>query len=136
MIFSLATTNTDSLREIYQEVVDHAKTHRGGEALLTAVVANCDPGDPLAALIDASCLWTARDNSHVPALAIVRERIIQVLYVTPALRRRGVGSSLVRSLLTSDDPPVDAYALPGDRATKSLYESMGWKARLLTMRAE
>jgi hypothetical protein len=29
---------------------------------------------------------------------------------------------------------VDAYALPGDRAMKSLYESIGWKARLLTMR--
>ena len=27
-----------------------------------------------------------------------------------------------------------AWALPGDRATKSLYESVGWKARLLTMR--
>ena len=32
--------------------------------------------------------------------------------------------------------PLDAFALPGDRATKSLFESLGWKARLLTMRGE
>lgn len=121
---------------MYQVALEHANAHRGGSALLAAVVAGYDTDDPLAEIVDESCLWTARDDTFVHAFAIVRARIIQVIYVTPASRRHGVGSSLVRALLSSDEPPVDAYALPGDRATKSLYESIGWKARLLTMRAE
>jgi hypothetical protein len=49
-------------------------------------------------------------------------------------RRTKIATTMVRTLLESATPPVDAYALPGDRAMKSLYESIGWKARLLTMR--
>ena len=61
--------------------------------------------------------------------------MLAALYVAPARRREGVGSRLARAVLESDGAPSDAWALPGDRATKSLYESLGMKARLLTMRA-
>jgi hypothetical protein len=43
---------------------------------------------------------------------------------------------MLNAMAQSANPPVDGLALPGDRATKSLYESFGWKARLLTMRGE
>ncbi len=59
---------------------------------------------------------------------------IEAIYVAHGFRRQKVATILVKTLLASDTPPVDAYALPGDRAMKSLYESLGWKARLLTMR--
>ena len=43
---------------------------------------------------------------------------------------------LLHELVVGENPPKDGYALPGDRGMKSLYESLGWKARLLTMRGE
>jgi len=50
------------------------------------------------------------------------------------LRRRGIASAFIVALRASGVEVVDARALPGDRGTKSLFESLGWKARLLTMR--
>jgi hypothetical protein len=43
---------------------------------------------------------------------------------------------MLNELRAMATPPLDAFALPGDRAMKSLYESIGWKARLITMRGE
>ena len=59
---------------------------------------------------------------------------MEAIYVAHDFRRQKIATTLVRALLSGDSAPVDAYALPGDRAMKSLYESIGWKARLLTMR--
>jgi len=64
------------------------------------------------------------------------ERTILAIYVAPAWRRRGVASAMIASLGQGAGAPVDAWALPGDRAMKSLYEKMGWRARRLTMSAE
>jgi GNAT superfamily N-acetyltransferase len=81
-------------------------------------------------------LWTFEDEGELRGFAIYRSSVVEALYVSPAYRRRGVARSMLKALLALEDPPKDAYALPGDRAMKSLYESFGWKARLLTMRGE
>jgi len=58
-------------------------------------------------------------------------------YVEPGAREVGVGAALVEELLgwfaEQGCTDVDAHALPGDRATKQLYETAGFKARLLTL---
>jgi GNAT superfamily N-acetyltransferase len=58
-------------------------------------------------------------------------------YVEPAARRVGVGEALVTQLLTwfaaQGCTDVDAPALPGDRDSKQLYETAGFKARLLVL---
>lgn len=58
-------------------------------------------------------------------------------YVEPGARQVGVGAALVEELLRwfgeHGCTDVDANALPGDRATKQLYETAGFKARLLTL---
>lgn len=92
------------------------------------------PSDLLGGLVDAGRLWTYEDAEDLKGLAVVRDSVLQAVYVKPAWRRHKVATTLVRAILAEPGAPLDAYALPGDRATKSLYESLGWKARLLTMR--
>lgn len=71
--------------------------------------------------------------------AVGQQRWGRVLccYVEPAARTVGVGSALLASLLewfgAQGCAGVDATALPGDRATKQLYEAAGLKARLLIL---
>ena len=62
---------------------------------------------------------------------------VDLCYVEPEARQVGVGASLVAALLSwfgeRDCTDVDALALPGDRSTKQLLETAGFKARLLVL---
>jgi GNAT superfamily N-acetyltransferase len=63
--------------------------------------------------------------------------IVDAYYVEPGARGVGVGAALLDALVTwfttSGCRGVDITALPGDRATKNVLESSGFKARLITM---
>jgi GNAT superfamily N-acetyltransferase len=107
---------------------------RGGPALLETLGDTGQKGDLLAALVASSSLWIVAEKGDLKGFGIFRDGVVEAIYVSPESRRQKVATTLVRTLLASDAPPLDAYALPGDRAMKSLYESLGWKARLLTMR--
>jgi len=62
---------------------------------------------------------------------------IECFYVEPDARAVGVGQAIVQSLVDWFDQRgcegVDAVALPGDRSSKQLLESSGFKARLLIL---
>ena len=62
---------------------------------------------------------------------------IRCCYVEPAARSVGVGSAMVEALLewftARGCRGVDALALPGDRSTKQLLETAGFKTRLLVL---
>jgi len=88
----------------------------------------------LASLCAREVLWLGSQDSAV-SLALVDERVLKVLFVTRSRRRAGLGRATL-SLVREATPIDDAWALPGDRASKSLYESIGWRARLLTMRGD
>lgn len=111
--------------------------HKRGGALLSATLLE---GGDLATFVEASvasgALFVATDAERLVGLALVREGVLEALYVEPAQRRRGIARALVHAVVASRGEVLDAYALPGDRAMKSLYESFGWKTRLLTMRGE
>ncbi len=111
------------------EAQSELAAHRGGAALIE------DLGS-VEAVCGRSGLVLARQDGVPVAVAISEGGVLKALYVAPGRRRAGVARSLLMRLLASPDPPRDGWSLPGDRATKSLYESLGWKARLLTMRAE
>jgi hypothetical protein len=88
----------------------------------------------LDSVIASSSLWSIEHEEQLKGFGICRERVIEAIYVTHDFRRHKAATTFVKKLLSGSTPPIDAYALPGDRAMKSLYESIGWKARLLTMR--
>ncbi len=134
MSVELATEVTDALVELFNHAVTAATVHRGGQAMLQSILAGQEPRAFLEGVIARNELWTARTGENLTGFALCRNGLIEAVYVQKSSRRQGVGTSLVRAAESVLSEPVDAYALPGDRATKSLYESLGWKARLLTMR--
>jgi GNAT superfamily N-acetyltransferase len=66
--------------------------------------------------------------------------VIDALFVEPEARGVGIGTSILDSvtswLAARGCRAVDAGALPGERATKSFFETSGFKARLITMHRE
>lgn len=68
------------------------------------------------------------------------ERVLslEVVFVELEARRVGLADAMLGVLLEEtsgwDVTAIDAPALPGDRATKSFFESHGFRARLLVMR--
>jgi GNAT superfamily N-acetyltransferase len=90
--------------------------------------------DLLGVVVASASLWVYEDNDGLKAFALCRASLVEAVYVAHEFRRQKIATLLVRALIDGPTPPIDAYALPGDRGMKSLYESIGWKARLLTMR--
>ncbi len=65
---------------------------------------------------------------------------IERVYVTAPARGVGIGDALIagvrRVARERGCVRIDAYALPGDRGTKNLYERNGLTARLITASGE
>jgi GNAT superfamily N-acetyltransferase len=137
---AVTVVRVQSLSPELLAMVDNAekklRSHRGGLELLSTILDGGSTQDLVERLVARGELWTFEDEGEPRGFAICRSSVVEALYVSPAYRRRGVARMMLKTLLALEDPPKDAYALPGDRAMKSLYESFGWKARLLTMRGE
>lgn len=129
----LATLVTPELESLWGRAYHDVLAKRGGVALMATLSESTPDEQLLAAVIAASSLWLYHDD-QLKGFVLCRGPLIEAIYVAPDFRRQKIATTMVRTLLGSANPPVDAYALPGDRAMKSLYESIGWKARLLTMR--
>ncbi|HQU25563.1 MAG TPA: GNAT family N-acetyltransferase [Acidimicrobiales bacterium] len=127
--------DVDALAGLWDDAARECAPHRGGAALLADLRRGRDDAATLRDALAAGELWVALEADVVVGFAWVHGGVIAALYVSRGRRRRGYARALVGALLADPHPPTDGYALPGDRASKSLYESIGWKARLLTMRA-
>jgi len=124
----------DHLAGHWEHYWQQTATHRGGQQLLTLFGDSAEKS--LAEFVErGECSVILSDDVPV-GFIIVREAVIYSVYVTPRSRRQGIGRRALGALLDGPNAPKDGYALPGDRSTKSLYESMRWKARLLTMSGE
>ena len=66
--------------------------------------------------------------------------MVRRVYISEAVRELGAGASLIDELRIHAKAlgctRIDAYALPGDRLTKNLFERAGMKARLLIASSE
>lgn len=141
LVVAVRRANThDSFVDLAESAYERARAARGGVALLHQLwgsdIAWVDVRDSLLRCAHDGHVWVALEGEQVIAAALVRERCVQAIWVQASHRRQHVASSLLDAILADDESVIDAWALPGDRATKSLYESVGWKARLLTMRGE
>jgi GNAT superfamily N-acetyltransferase len=133
----LRTTDvTDELRELWDHARKRLATHRGGPELYNTIRRGVEDDALLAHVVASGALWTIGDDDGMLGFALVRDEIVEGVFVDHRHRREHVATALLKELAAGEDPPKDGYALPGDRGMKSLYESLGWKARLLTMRGE
>lgn len=121
------STPTLEVETLWREVTEGSRFLRGASTVLEGL------GD-LSSLCARGALWLGTDEDPV-SLAVLEDGVVKILFVTPERRRRGVGRETLLQLREAAYA-VDAWALPGDRASKSLYESIGWRARLLTMRGD
>lgn len=133
MRVDLVHERSHSLDDLWGQASGQAS--RGSRELWHAIIGESGAKAALDDLIARGAIWVALDPEII-AFAVVRNRIIEVIFVEESRRREGVATRMLETLGAMENPPIDAWALPGDRATKSLYESVGWKARLLTMRGE
>jgi len=128
------TVLDDGVTSWCEAIVAQARTHRGGDALLSELLRGRDVATAVSDAVNDRSLWTATIDGAPVAVALIENGFVQGIYVAATHRRNGIARHLLAEVAKSGVRLVDAFALPGDRATKSLYESMGWKARLLTMR--
>jgi GNAT superfamily N-acetyltransferase len=120
---------------------------RGG-AVWSAREAHADPGTAYADFLerdDALVLVGTIDDTVVGFGAVRLERlhtgatlgVITDLFVEPGAREVGVGEALVGGLVAFCEAHhcvgIDAFALPGHRATKNFFEESGFTARALLM---
>ena len=90
---------------------------------------------------DALVLVATLDEVIVGGLhASLDVRVLQVrgIWVEPEAREVGLGELLLETALGHGTrygaAVAESFALPGDRATKNLFERFGMKARLLVVR--
>ncbi len=127
----LATRTDPDLRGRWGNALAALRSQRGGPALADDLAGGRSDASWLAAAVAARAVWVLEGV----AVALVDDTTIVGVYVDPAHRREGAARRLVTAVRQAHPLVRDASALPGDRATKSLYESLGWRARLLTMSA-
>jgi GNAT superfamily N-acetyltransferase len=137
----------DRCHELVAAAMAAAKNQRGGALLM----ATQDGNDPAASLLTR---WRADTNTEVivgtysdaivgigaGTVGAIGPRAvgrIECFYVEPDARAVGVGGAMVEHLVawlaTRGCRDIDALALPGDRTSKQLLESSGFKARLLIL---
>jgi GNAT superfamily N-acetyltransferase len=131
-----ADATSDDLRELWGHALKRLKSHRGGPELYDTIRRDADDEALLDHVVTSGALWTIGDGTKLLGFALVRDEVVEGVFVDHEHRRKRVATTLLRELMAGEDPPRDGFALPGDRGMKSLYESLGWKARLLTMRGE
>jgi GNAT superfamily N-acetyltransferase len=129
--------DSDRCRDLLATARAESATVRGGDLLVSP---DADPSSwleqpdrvLLVGLFDEVVVGLAAGR-----VAVDRIGHVDCCYVETGARGVGVGESLIGGLLgwfgERGCAGVDALALPGDRSTKQLLESAGFKARLLVL---
>lgn len=130
---------TEDLLRLAHQALGSIDGLRGAEGLVADVsdlLKTRDLESTMQLVASSGGLLVGRVEGRATGLALASpgpSRIVLAAFVEPSYRRRGLGSALLAAALALDPRPTDAWVLPGDRASKSLYERAGWRARRLTM---
>jgi len=123
-----------ALQEIWASARTTMAGMRGGAALMATDRTSSSPAPAMT--------WVSGDSVLEGTVTAWLEGEVGwlALWVAEATRGQGRGRQLAQTALAwladQGATQFDALALPGDRATKQLFESLGFKARLLVMRRE
>jgi len=132
MSVALSSTMTPEIEALWSESLDGIEDARGAVELMAQISNGLSSSELLKLSVANGELWLEESGA---GFTLCRDSVILGIYVRPANRRNGIAKQMITEMI-SRAGAVDGFALPGDRATKSLYESIGWKARLLTMRGD
>ena len=140
---SATAQDASAVSELEQQCMLESKTYRGSEQLFSVV--------PLVGLdIDSYCsvaghiVLVVESQNHLCGFAQMEISasiaLVRRIYVSQHARYLGAGATLIEALRvrarSEGCTQIDAYALPGDRLTKNLFERAGMKARLLIASSE
>ena len=127
-----------AITDLETQCVQESEGFRGSAQLLAAVPLIGEGIDKLLSTVNHA-VFIIESSGEVcgfaqleisPLVATVRR-----IYVTLKARDLGAGATLIEALRaharSQGCTQIDAYALPGDRLTKNLFERAGMKARLL-----
>jgi ribosomal protein S18 acetylase RimI-like enzyme len=146
--------DTERVIELAGQYLAELAGARGGAALAHALDGTLRPAALKHVIVgsDACALVVGTYDGAVVGLALVehppdvgrsgspqdRPAKVCALYVEPAMRGVGVGEAVFAEILSLEAArgatALDAPALPGDGASKSFLEDIGFRARLLIMR--
>ncbi len=153
-------SDLDALVEMAQKARVEQREFRGGERFVvpeTADELRTRFQSAISAMSDApivrhevqQMMWVAEFADVLCGYALAQRRddrqqrsvvTVTELFTDQDFRAVGAGESLVSAALawamTIDADSIDAYALPGARETKNLFERMGMTARLRTVSKE
>ena len=130
--------DTSAIVDLERLCLQEAQSFRGSSQLLSAVPLIGPELDKLQ--IDAHhIVFVIESSGEICGFAQmeISESVAMVrrVYVGPQARDLGAGATLIDELRAharlQGCTRIDAYALPGDRLTKNLFERAGMKARLL-----
>jgi GNAT superfamily N-acetyltransferase len=139
------------LGQLADEARDEQQEARGGRLFFLREVRPRPAGEWLAAALEdddqlvlAGTIEASPGEAAVVGYAVVRAELLrdgsrlallEELYVEPHARSVGVGESLMDEALrwagAAGCSGIDAWALPGNRATKNFFESFGLVARAI-----
>ncbi len=138
--------DAEDIAELCAEAINHLKESRNGQAMLlgrTGLIgkALARPGGLARLLADVhTTVLAGLFDEVVVGFVVARSDLrgsIDAIYVTPEARGVGVGQALLESaveaLVSRGCVDLDVNCLPGDRSSKRLMESSGFKARQITM---
>ena len=138
-------SDVGELWRLHRDVLDALRTRRGGAALRAELVQLAETPEALDRLVahrDHLVVVGTLDDVIVGYGLASLDRLeavahVAAVYVEPEARQVGVGGALLdvlTSLATARGcARIDVDALPGDRALKSLLETLGYRARLVVL---
>lgn len=132
------SNDASAITALEQQCIRESESYRGSAQLLATapLIGNefekmLGDADHLILVVESSGeICGFADIEFSKAVAMVRR-----VYISESARELGAGATLIdevrKQAKTLGCTRIDAYALPGDRLTKNLFERAGMKARLL-----
>ena len=135
--------DASAIVQLEQQCVHESEGFRGSAQLQAAAPAIGNNLDHILAN-DKHSVFVITSSDEVCGFAQMETTdsvaLVRRVYVHLASRELGAGATLIDELRKQAKlqgcTRIDAYALPGDRLTKNLFERAGMKARLLVASSE
>jgi GNAT superfamily N-acetyltransferase len=135
--------DAQAISELETQCIQESKHFRGSAQLLTAAPMIADGIGEIIAKANHA-LFVIETSGEVCGFAHLEisspVATVRRVFVRSTARDLGAGATLIEALRTharsQGCTQIDAYALPGDRLTKNLFERAGMKTRLLIASSE